>query len=199
MKMWFEEICSLPIGFRNINGRLLSSTDSLTRHPNFFRLSFLISRSEFYSLERCIPIGIQRVNYSKHAFINFSKYFMVKKKCKHVNLNKGKNPLSTFWLRKQLHMQVHERDFSFKCIHTFMNFALSLGTTHAREISYERRVYESVGERAYLSLCSLCPEKRRRQNVVHKGFKKWKFPNYINPLTPRRTQVFPFTKISILF
>ena len=41
-----------------------------------------------------------------------------------------------------------------------------------KKISYDRRAYESVDEKAYLRLC---PEKRRKKkNSVHKGLKKMK-------------------------
>ena len=36
-------------------------------------------------------------------------------------------------------------------------------------------------------------------NLVLKVLKKWKFPNYIDPLTPRSTQLSPFTEIQFYF
>ena len=78
--------------------------------------------------------------------------------------------------------------------HRNFNFILKKGSSKKK--SYERRAYESEDERAYLGLC---PDKRRKNNLVLKGLKKIKISNYTNPLTPRRTQVSPFTEISILF
>ena len=46
--------------------------------------------------------------------------------------------------KKQLHTHVHERNFCFKRMPKFMNFALSLGTTHAREsLSFEKELFRS--------------------------------------------------------
>ena len=39
-----------------------------------------------------------------------------------------------------------------------------------KKFSYERRAYESVDEKSI----RLCPEKRRKKNLVHKGLKKIK-------------------------
>ena len=48
------------------------------------------------------------------------------------------------------------------------------------KISYERCAYESVGERAFLRLCT---EKRRKKEFMHliKGQRKGKFINLYNP------------------
>ena len=58
-------------------------------------------------------------------------------------------------------------------------------------------LYDSVDEKS-LSF-RLCPEKWRKKELGPWRVKKRKFTNYINPSTPRRTQVSPSTEISILF
>ena len=78
----------------------------------------------------------------------------------------------------------------------FTEISILFWEGNIKKISNERRAYESLDEKK--PILGYVP-KNDEKNLVHKGLKKWKFPNYINPLTPRRTQVSPFTEISILF
>ena len=53
------------------------------------------------------------------------------------------------WLRKHLHTHVHERDFCFKRMSTFMNFALSLGTTRRMHVNLHSRQWENFEMEAF--------------------------------------------------
>ena len=52
-----------------------------------------------------------------------------------------------------------------------------------KKISYERRDYESVDEKAYLSLCPEKLQKKKKQNQGSRGLKKIKMYKFADPFT----------------